>query len=566
MPGAGFHYRRRGESTLVKSERDYRPIVEHIRARHPQLFEMRSIMRLEAATSPRYAIYLPDRSVVRCLTHADDEGEPIVPGELARRLLRTLGKPGYGNCPGHLLVMNTALFETLQANRMLQAVLWVFEQVLLQCTYAACHVVIEHTSGDRAASWEASAYPVDIVPPERTARGEVHIAAVHAQTLVDTVRTRASDSRRFAFEEWKPYHEARLDLRLRLPGEQCGPPDTPLSALEGGEGRDEVGEPRVPNRGATQLTLPALRAGPSPRIASGAGSLPPRAGGGGQRLANRSCARLLPLQGLVDELHDFCTKLGEHWAHEDQGAGGTAQTNRYRCGFAMPWDLYRNIHNLPTVLPLGTSAQDRQAALVVDPSWASAAFAALAPFAAFLRGLGFRVHLAGFGREALCWPANAHELFDSILALPLSLLAPRQQANSFDAYLGTSVRGVSDGDLSAVVGALAGFDLVISVEDSVAHAAAGRLRDLHVETWALLGTGAATAPAAEIVNTCAAFEYAYRRIVVLDPRMAGLCRALGLPPEKLACWSGEKAAEEDEWRRFSSPQVPAAPSFGIARA
>jgi hypothetical protein len=55
----------------------------------------------------------------------------------------------------------------------------------------------------------------------------------------------------------------------------------------------------------------------------------------------------------------------------------------------------------------------------------------------------------------------------------------------------------------------------------VAHAAAGRLRDLRVDTWALLGIGAV--PAAEIVNTCVAFEYAYqgidgRQISIGNPR------------------------------------------------
>lgn len=495
VPGAGFRYRRRGESTLIKSERDYRPIVEHIRAARPRLFDVRSVMRLEAAANPRYAIYLPDRSVVRCLTHADDEGEPISAGELARRLLRALVRPDYGSCPGHVLVMNTALFETLQAHRILQAVLWVFEQVLLQSTYAACRVAIEYTTGDRSASWQASVYPADIAPLERTPRGEVQIAAVHAQTLADTVRSRASDSRRFALEDWKPYQEAWITLRLRLPG----------------------------NPAATQ-------------------------------------------PGAGDELLDFCTKLAEHWTREDLGGWDAAKINRYRCGFAMPSDLYRNIHNVPTVLPSRASAQNQQAALVVDPSWASGAVAALAPFAEFLRRLGYRIHLAGFGQEALCWPAEACELFDSILPLPASLLAPIPQSENLDAYLGTPVPRISNRDLEAVVGSLAGFDLVISVENSVAHAAAGRLRDLRVDTWALLGTGAATATAAELVNACAAFEYAYRLIVVLDARMLGLCRALGLPSEKLACWSSNEPSQEIAWRRFSNSHTPATPSPGVGRA
>src|SRR5262249_25615160 len=135
--------------------------------------------------------------------------------------------------------------------------------------------------------------------------------------------------------------------------------------------------------------------------------------------------------GAGDGLIDFCTKLAEHWAGEELGGWGAAQINRYRCGFAMPWGLYRNIHPVPTVLASRAGAQSRQAVLVIDPSWASAACAALAPFAKFLRGLGYLVHLAGFGREALCWPGEARELFASVLPLPVSLLAPMPQSENF---------------------------------------------------------------------------------------------------------------------------------------
>ncbi len=61
------------------------------------------------------------------------------------------------------------------------------------------------------------------------------------------------------------------DLQRRL-GRRA---EIPLSALGGGEGRGEVGEPPVPNSGVTHLTLPTLRVGPLP--------LPRRAGGEGQK-------------------------------------------------------------------------------------------------------------------------------------------------------------------------------------------------------------------------------------------------------------------------------------------
>jgi hypothetical protein len=243
-------------------------------------------------------------------------------------------------------------------------------------------------------------------------------------------------------------------------------------------------------------------------------------------------------RGAGDELIALCGRLAGDLAREEHGGWAAAQFSRYRCAFAVPWDLFNNIAGFPTVLPIGGNAASGHAAMVVDPVSTSAVLPALAPVAKYLRKQGYRVHLAAFGGAALCWPAPAHELFDSVIPVPLSWADPAPVTVSCQAYLGTPLPRISNGDLATVVGTLAGFDLVITVENSVAHAAAGRLRDLQVETWALLGTGAANAAAAEIVNACAAFEYAYQRVLVLDAHTSSLCRALGLPAEKLWHWAG----------------------------
>jgi hypothetical protein len=46
---------------------------------------------------------------------------------------------------------------------------------------------------------------------------------VHAQTLVNSLETQASNGLKFDHEPQKPYHEARLVLRLRLPGDPPSP-------------------------------------------------------------------------------------------------------------------------------------------------------------------------------------------------------------------------------------------------------------------------------------------------------------------------------------------------------
>jgi hypothetical protein len=182
---------------------------------------------------------------------------------------------------------------------------------------------------------------------------------------------------------------------------------------------------------------------------------------------------------------------------------------------------------------------------------------ALAPFAAFLRCGGWTIHLVGLGRGALSWPDVSHELFASIVPFPLSLATTPATTTSRDAYLGTPIPRLTGSDWNAAVGTLAGFDLVVSVENTFAHRLMGQLRYMQVETWALFGMTGAIGQSVEIVNACAAFEHAYQKIVVLNAKILRLCRALGFPPEKLRRWGEDEVGNSDDWCRCLSVSLPA---------
>ncbi|WP_052584473.1 glycosyltransferase family 2 protein [Azospirillum baldaniorum] len=124
VPGTGFGYRRRGESMLTESERDYRPILTHIQKRHPALFAVRAVLRAEAAVGRRYAVYLPDRAIVRCVTDPALGEEDVPLADFVRRVLRAPERPGYGECPGLLAVMDSGLYELLKRHRLLRGALW----------------------------------------------------------------------------------------------------------------------------------------------------------------------------------------------------------------------------------------------------------------------------------------------------------------------------------------------------------------------------------------------------------------------------------------------------------
>ena len=149
---------------------------------------------------------------------------------------------------------------------------------------------------------------------------------------------------------------------------------------------------------------------------------------------------------------------------------------------------------------------------------------------------------------------KAESVFDRIIPVPV--ISPATPLTSKDAYLGTPVRHLSLADLTDALGTLAGFDVIVSIQHGLAHTLTGHLRKLQVEAWALLGrelldAGSAAAGQRLIgpVTACAAFEHAYQRIIALDPQTLDLCRAVGIPADKLCRWGDAPAESTGGWER-----------------
>lgn len=212
---AGFRYRRRGESMLVAAERDFQPILDYIRQQHPGLFAPRAIMEREIDTKSRHAVYHPDTGRVRCFTMHGDCAFLDRDDYLAR-LLRSTERPGYGLCPGHLFVMDEALFAHLERRRLLSGILWVLECAVQRATCAALRIspVI---SRDDVLLWRGKRYPV---PPARPAflapPDDAHIVAIEAAGLLaDEMSSR--DFRGIATQQDKPLHALLLNAEMTGP-------------------------------------------------------------------------------------------------------------------------------------------------------------------------------------------------------------------------------------------------------------------------------------------------------------------------------------------------------------
>lgn len=153
VPDAGFHYRRRGESMLVEAERDFAPILTYIREKHSRLYNVKAVLRMEIETRARYAVYHPDTGFVRCMTVHGVE-ELVKLDDYLVRLFRAAERPGYGLCPGHLILMDQALHDMLVTERMLQGVLWTLECAVMHAAIATCSLTI-HSSNERMLYWDS---------------------------------------------------------------------------------------------------------------------------------------------------------------------------------------------------------------------------------------------------------------------------------------------------------------------------------------------------------------------------------------------------------------------------
>ncbi|WP_248313450.1 glycosyltransferase family A protein [Bosea sp. F3-2] len=179
---AGFRYRRRGESMLVEAERDFAPILNYIRGKHAQLYNVKSVLRLEIEARTRYAVHHPDTGLVRCMTAAGTS-ELIALDDYLVRLMRAAERPDYGHCPGHLILMDQTLYDTLADWRLLSGVLWTLECAVMHAAIAACSITLR-PSQHRTMSWRAasaSRFTAQHIPsPPETAQ----ILAIEAGALL----------------------------------------------------------------------------------------------------------------------------------------------------------------------------------------------------------------------------------------------------------------------------------------------------------------------------------------------------------------------------------------------
>ncbi|MEZ5686589.1 MAG: glycosyltransferase [Paracoccaceae bacterium] len=123
----GFLYRKRPESMLREAEREGAAIRLAMREKHREAFRPATLMRLEHAEAPRFAIYLSDRDEVVLSSDPGQETERLSPEAFSQRIWLSQSDPSRHPSPPFMVVATEAGLEQLEAAKMLHWAFWALE-------------------------------------------------------------------------------------------------------------------------------------------------------------------------------------------------------------------------------------------------------------------------------------------------------------------------------------------------------------------------------------------------------------------------------------------------------
>lgn len=123
----GFLYRKRPESMLSEAEREGAAIRSAMREKHRKAFQPATLLQLEQAEAPRFAIYLSDRNEVILSSDPASQTERLSPAEFVNRMWLAQSDPSRHPAPPFVAVTTEAVLNQLQAAKMLHWAFWMLE-------------------------------------------------------------------------------------------------------------------------------------------------------------------------------------------------------------------------------------------------------------------------------------------------------------------------------------------------------------------------------------------------------------------------------------------------------
>jgi glycosyltransferase involved in cell wall biosynthesis len=172
----GFRYRKRPESMLSDSERDRPEIVSYITRKHKDLFRFDTLLALEHADAPRYAICTTDGDRVNFASDPTIDGKSLLLEEFFELYYRARLAPARHARPPFISVIDPSFREILTKFGLLQWAFWQLESAVESCNFAYL-IGQPHPANDR----------IEVTEIADTEEGDAHHSAglvmVGAETL-----------------------------------------------------------------------------------------------------------------------------------------------------------------------------------------------------------------------------------------------------------------------------------------------------------------------------------------------------------------------------------------------
>lgn len=181
----GFLYRKRAESMLAESERERGQLSSAMRRKHKALFSPRSLLQLEQAEAPRFAIYHPESDTFAYAVDPVADGRRLVDYAAHEAACwQAQVAPGRHRVPPLLLVLPRKIESALCEAGLLHWLLWKLETLLETASFAT--VTFAEVDGDRLTVNTVS-------EPSRGEQRAAAIVAVRNEAIVAVIRDRATD-------------------------------------------------------------------------------------------------------------------------------------------------------------------------------------------------------------------------------------------------------------------------------------------------------------------------------------------------------------------------------------
>lgn len=136
LPASGFCYRKRAESMLAESTRRHLEIVEYIETKHPWMRHVPTLVALEHAEAPRFAVVATDVMEAR-IGSDPHQLRPLSLGAYLDLVRQSIEQPNWASAGAIVVFCSIESLDRLKDAKLLRYVFWRAELALETCNFVS---------------------------------------------------------------------------------------------------------------------------------------------------------------------------------------------------------------------------------------------------------------------------------------------------------------------------------------------------------------------------------------------------------------------------------------------